>query len=133
MSNRPTGCHEVDENLLEFVRSSKCLCGATKQPCITLCNDCYFSLPFIIRNELWRPWADGFARHYSKAIHHLESNTGRLACLTNVSTSSRQTSTSSSDKGKKKSTGTRSQRTRKSKSASVQETSQHLDSLLDLL
>lgn len=127
LKGRPEGCKPEDDDLLAFIRSDKCICGAKKDKLVSVCRDCYLVLPQQLRIELWRPWKDGFGKVYSQCIIYLETQTTRFTCPKN--TSSSPTSISSSGKDKKKNTGKHSPNTKKQKSASVQETLPLLSSL----
>lgn len=103
----PKGCD--DEELYNYIKSDTCPCSCKKTTFTSFCRACYFNIPFELRQDLWRPWTDGFAKVYAACIDYLEQETQRFTCP--KGTSSPATSTSSSDSVKKKPTGTHFQRT----------------------
>src|SRR5208337_4734375 len=127
---QPEGCRDEDEDLLAWVRGTKCPCGGKKENFQTFCRDCYKALPYKTRLELWRPWKDGFAKVYSECILYLEHKTTRFLSRRRKGTSLPPTSTLSSGKGKKEPTGQRSPKAKASKSVYAQEISQYLDNLI---
>jgi hypothetical protein len=76
---RPEGCNPQDDDLLEHVRSNKCLCKEPKTPHSTFCRKCYIEIPFELRIELWKPWNAGFAEVYNGCIQYLAIHTTRFS------------------------------------------------------
>ncbi len=68
------------ENLLKELDGTSCRCGLWKHSGHTLCRECFRSLPFRMRDNLYLLVGNGYTEAYKKASEHLK-RTGRWSHL----------------------------------------------------
>ena len=57
---------------IKELRSSECLCGKGKRYGMSLCYDCYNSLPEEMKQDLWKGIGKGYEEAYEAAVKWLD-------------------------------------------------------------
>ena len=58
---------------IDELRSAECQCGKGKRVGMSLCYDCYTSLPADMKSDLWKGIGNGYEAAYEAAVKHLDN------------------------------------------------------------
>lgn len=61
-------------DLVNELEGTVCPCGGPKASRNTFCRTCYFTLPYDMRQALYRRIGEGYQEAYAAAIAHLKEN-----------------------------------------------------------
>ncbi len=64
--------NDAQRELIDELNGTLCQCGAGKAAKQTFCRKCYFSLPKLMRQALYRRIGNGYEAAYAAAIANME-------------------------------------------------------------
>ena len=73
----PETTKQKQARLVSELKGVTCRCGSMKARSQTFCRKCYFRLPHIFRNALYRKVGEGYEEACDQAVEHLDKYHGK--------------------------------------------------------